>query len=130
MGYNTDFFGSVEVDPPVDLFLATKLRDISASGDGIPDDGISDAPEYGWLQWILNEEGDEISWDGGEKFYDAAEWMKWLIDTHLAPAGHVCNGTIEARGDESDDHWFLIVENNQVYTQQGAVQPTGEREAV
>ena len=127
MGYNTDFSGRVKVVPPVDLFLATKINELATDYRADLPEG---APTYGGLQWVLDEDGAEIRWDYGEKFYDAPQWMKWLIDTYLAPAGHVCNGEIEARGEDYDDHWFLIVRDNSVFTQQAKVQPCGPLEPV
>jgi hypothetical protein len=71
-----------------------------------------------------------LEWDGGEKFYESAEWMKYLIDQFLRPGAvaegqpgfeaftfdHVCNGVIEAQGEDPDDKWKLIVTDNVVKT--------------
>lgn len=88
-----------------------------------------------------------LGWDGGEKFYDSVDWMIYLVDNFLRPhafassdkgrelvelAGeterfshftfdHVLNGIIEAQGEESDDHWRLVVVNNEVSFQQAQV---------
>jgi hypothetical protein len=51
--------------------------------------------------------------------------MKYLIDHFIGDAplaksvlpflkGHICNGNIFAQGDDPDDRWKLVVENNQV----------------
>ena len=80
-----------------------------------------------WCQWV-SLSADEIGWDAGEKFYYSAEWMKYLIDHFLRPGGkaqgeagfeeftfdHVVHGTIEAQGQESEDQWLLVVEDNVV----------------
>lgn len=77
-----------------------------------------------------------LEWDGGEKFYHSPQWMKYLIDHFLRPGAiasrnlrdsagqdpriaeftfdHVCNGTIDAQGEDPDDRWQLIVEDNVV----------------
>jgi hypothetical protein len=90
-----------------------------------------------WCQWIPNDEGTVICWDGGEKFYDAAEWMKYLIDHFLKPgcraavklpflqANHIVNGVIHAQGEDSDDRWDLVVHANSVATQRFAFQAVG-----
>jgi len=67
-----------------------------------------------WCQWVPSEDKMSIEWDGGEKFYSSYEWMVYLIDKVLAPKGYICNGTIEAQGEGTDDHWWLVVKNNKV----------------
>lgn len=90
-----------------------------------------------WCHWSANEAGD-ISWDESEKFYYSVEWMKYVIslfnnqeglpmqDTWVIPAEfqhfteHSFNGVIEAQGEETGDHWFLIVTNSMVTVQTAA----------
>jgi hypothetical protein len=73
-----------------------------------------------WCQWIINEDG-EIEWDQGEKFYNAGDWMIYIIDNFLAPKGYICNGEIFARGEEDDDIWKIVVKDNKVTTVEGSV---------
>lgn len=83
-----------------------------------------------WCNWIPVEQGRAIEWNEGEKFYNAAEWMAYLIDHFLRPGAlasqvdsklfegftfdHIVNGQIEAQGEDSEDRWVLIVEDNEV----------------
>lgn len=78
-----------------------------------------------WCQWQPTDDGTKIEWDGGEKFYNSVEWMQYLIDYFIGdnPLAkkelpflnkHVLHGKIAAHGEDSDDHWFLLVENNKV----------------
>ena len=67
-----------------------------------------------WLDWIITDDGKAIEWNGNEKFYSAEEWMRYIIDSFLAPNGHVCNGRIHAEGEDRDDVWELVVSNNTV----------------
>lgn len=88
-----------------------------------------------WCQWVPTDDGDGLAWDEGEKFYNAAEWMKYLItkllhgdearayvnlhileDERLAhfTFDHVANGTIEADGEDGDDHWAIVVKDSVV----------------
>jgi len=92
-----------------------------------------------WCRWVPTEDGAGIEWDGGEKFYDADRWMAYLIDTFLKSGAtvqgelavpvdgrvyhdaferftfdHVVNGRIEAQGERDDDHWTLVVVDNEV----------------
>lgn len=83
-----------------------------------------------WCQWVASDDGEYIEWDGGEKFYESLAWMKYIIDHFLGASpiaknadskwlsehlqGHVCNGVIEAQGEEANDQWTLVVQNNKV----------------
>ena len=150
MGYTTEFAGTITVDPPLNeqeveflnKFADTRRMhcaqgpyyvDRGGFADQEHEDGVIDynRPPEGqpglWCQWVIGDEGD-IEWDGGEKFYCAAEWMEYIIDHFLKPnciaknalpflqANHTCNGTIEAQGEDMDDRWKLIVTDNVVST--------------
>lgn len=167
MGYTTDFIGRVKIDPPLNAdeisyltsFAETRRMHREAGpyytasdgfrGQGHDGDVIdynSPGPEQPglWCQWVPTEDGTALEWDGGEKFYYAEEWMRYLIDTFLKPDAavyselggehnvdgriypiefnnfafdHVVNGVIEAFGEESGDIWRLTVTNNVVKVQ-------------
>ena len=86
-----------------------------------------------WCQWIPEQNGRVLEWDQGEKFYESEAWMAYLIDHFLKPGAeaqrhglpefehftfdHVLNGVIYAQGEEPDDVWRLIVNDNEVTTQ-------------
>lgn len=156
MGYDTYFSGSITVEPPLNDDEAEWLHKFSesrrmhrklgpyyiggGSGDyGSPDILDSNSPDPSqpglWCQWVPGEDG--LVWDEGEKFYDAEEWMRYIIDEFLKPgatvkqlraadpndplldgvpefADHVCNGTINCEGEENGDLWRIIVTNNEV----------------
>lgn len=157
MGYTTYFSGNVKIDPPLNAdeisylkdFQNTRRRhrtngplfigDTENSGQGAADDVLNnnspDPDQPGlWCQWTPTDDGTTLVWDEGEKFYHAAEWMKYLVENLLAPSavdylidhgtedprlvnftcGHTVNGEIEADGEESDDFWKLIVDDNVV----------------
>lgn len=83
-----------------------------------------------WCQWTPTEDGTAIEWDGGEKFYASEEWMEYIIkhfigSNPIAPTKettlqflkpHTLNGVIEAQGEDDEDHWFLVVEDNEVFS--------------
>lgn len=70
-----------------------------------------------WCQWVPTEDGTALVWDEGEKFYKSAEWLKYLINRYLAPRGYTVNGEVSAQGEDPEDHWFLIADNNTVFVQ-------------
>lgn len=86
-----------------------------------PDDSILDYNQPPrtqpglWCQWVPTEDRNGIEWDGNEKFYHAGEWMLYLIDHILKPAGYVANGVIHAQGEFDDDAWDLCVMDNVVF---------------
>lgn len=69
-----------------------------------------------WCQWIPLEDGSAIKWDGGEKFYDYAKWMRYIIDHFLRPWGIVVNGCIKLEGEDGNDMGKITVLNNTVTT--------------
>lgn len=71
-----------------------------------------------WCQWIPSEDGTEIKWDGGEKFYNYTEWLVYLIHKILKPNGYVLNGSVEWQGEETGDVGEITVKNNKVFTKE------------
>lgn len=147
MGYTTEFSGSISIEPPLnedeiaflEKFARTRRMNRKkgpyfVDGNGFAGQGDDpDIIDYNrpppgqpglWCHWV--PDGDGIEWDGGENFYDSADWMKYIIDHFLRPgahaaselpflqANHTCNGVIKAQGEDIDDRWKLIVEDNEV----------------
>ena len=161
MGYTTEFEGRIKVTPPlsaaevtyINAFADSRRMDRNAGpyfvgGSGMfgqgKDEDINDynKPDMSqpglWCQWVASDNGEYIEWDGGEKFYGAAEWMKYIIDHFIGSnpiakhanskwlaehlQGHECNGVINAFGEERDDIWSIIVQNNNVSVVEETVQ--------
>ncbi len=157
MGYTTDFFGKINVSPPVSEELKNYINTLSQTrrmkrdvnkliemyggkfgyNGSYGEEGEFFAREDGdygqshddsilnyncqpytqhslWLDWIITDDGKAIEWNENEKFYGSEDWMRYIIDSFLAPNGYVCNGCIQAQGEEPDDTWELIVVNNKV----------------
>lgn len=151
MGYHTEFDGSISITPPLNAaeieylnkFADTRRMHRKTAGpyfvkaEGFSGQDFNNAdiidpntPPPGqpglWCQWIPNEDGTAIEWDGGEKFYYSQEWMAYLINHFLQPgaiakealpflqANHVLNGEILAQGEDIRDRWKLVVTNNVV----------------
>jgi hypothetical protein len=47
-----------------------------------------------WCQWIPSEDGLNIEWDDGEKFYNFPQWLEYLIQHFLRPWGYVLAGEV------------------------------------
>lgn len=144
MGYTTDFSGRFELDKPLApkmkkfLTLLNETRRMKRNVDeafGI--DGeffVFGTGSYGqdndntivdfnqqpstqpslWCQWVPNEDGTAIEWDGGEKFYAYSEWLFYLINKILAPNGYTLNGTVIWQGEETGDVGKIHVVDNVV----------------
>ena len=73
-----------------------------------------------WCQWIV-EHGDVqvLQWDGGEKFYNYVEWLKYLINHFFEPWGVLLNGEIDWYGEDRSDIGKIIVKDNVVTVKEG-----------
>lgn len=148
MGYTTSFVGQIVVEPPLNEHEVNYLMKLNETrrmrrvkgpyyvGRDMGPDEILDSnhPDPSqpslYCQWVPNEEGN-LAWDEDEKFYEAEEWMIYIIElfngtslpmreewvlpdefAHFTP--HSFNGTIEAQGEEVGDHWLLIVKDSVV----------------
>jgi hypothetical protein len=74
-----------------------------------------------WCQWEPSEDGTEIHWNGGEKFYDYVEWLEYLIVHFLHPWRYVLNGEVTWQGEDPSDIGKIIVTNNDVIAKRGTV---------
>lgn len=74
-----------------------------------------------WNQWIPNEDGTSIEWDGGEKFYGYVEWLEYIITHFLKPWGYTVNGAVKWSGEDSDDMGAIVVNDNVVNSRQATI---------
>lgn len=73
-----------------------------------------------WCQWVVREVDDGkqiLEWDGGEKFYNYVEWLKYLINHFFEKWGVKLNGEIQWSGEETGDIGKIIVTDNVVKVQ-------------
>lgn len=140
MGYSTDFFGSFKLNKKLDGVTHKLLVDLAntrrmkrdanvvghqygVDGEFYVEDDSKGVLEHNyppstqpglWCQWIPTLSGDEIVWDGNEKFYNYVEWLQYIVDKILKPKGYVLNGTIEYSGEEVDDRGEITVKDNKI----------------
>ena len=69
-----------------------------------------------WCQWVPTDDGMSIEWDGGEKFYNYVDWIKYLIQHFIAPWGFTLNGNVTWHGEDPFDSGVIVVNNNIVTT--------------
>jgi hypothetical protein len=65
---------------------------------------------------VLTEDGRELEWDGGEKFYHYVEWLQYLIENFFSRWGIEINGTVKWQGEDMDDRGRIEVVQNMVNT--------------
>jgi len=108
MGYTTEFWGKINIEPALnekEVAYLLKFSDTRrmargkgeyyVDGTGMAGQGRDpDIIEYNspppeqpglWCQWIPTEDGKAIEWNETEKFYHSAEWMWYLIQNFLKP---------------------------------------------
>lgn len=70
--------------------------DNSDSDSSIIDYNCSPGEQPGlWCQWVITDDCSELEWNGGEKFYDYIEWLKYLIVHFFETWNIKLNGEIE-----------------------------------
>jgi len=116
MGYTTEFSGKFKLNKQIDFNLLKQFEKLN-DGENI---GIEGQIE-GYCQWTPTEDGKAIEWDGGEKFYDYVEWLKWVIDNLLKPKDYIVNGEVEWDGEETGDVGKIIVKDNKVEAKNGKI---------
>jgi hypothetical protein len=92
------------------------------TGDVIDGNNPPDEQPGLWCQWVPDELGKSIQWDGGEKFYSYVEWLQYIVTHFLKPWGYVLEGEVEWRGQSDDDLGLIVVKDNVVSTKQGYVE--------
>ena len=77
--------------------------------DGIGQPGL-------WCQWIIVEEDgvQYLEWDGGEKFYDYVEWLKYLDKHFFKPWNIQLEGEIQWQGEEIGDIGKIIAKDGKI----------------
>lgn len=74
-----------------------------------------------WCQWVIIDGGNTLEWDGGEKFYNYVEWLKYLINRFFSKWSVYLNGEITWEGEDSTDLGKIQVSDNVVKVLTGHV---------
>ncbi len=139
MGYQTDFIGYFQIDPPLGEREAAFINRISGSpflqdpggplrvaneDDEVLRDLLSGAPR-GWSNWTVCRQGCCLSYDGGDKANHMAPWLKFLMATFLTHGAtaegvdgmtcdHVLNGMVVGSRRDTRELYSLTVRDNEV----------------
>lgn len=115
MGYTTDFEGSFIFDKELTNEQIKTIMDFADERH----EG-SKFPGY-YCQWVVNEDGTELEWDGGEKFYNYKEWLEYLIKNFFIPWGVTLTGSVEWSGEESGDIGIIMLVKNVMVVKNGYI---------
>jgi hypothetical protein len=122
MGYTTDFIGEFKLNRKLDSITHNFLNNV------VDYNCPPEIQPSSWCQWIPTEDGMAIVWDGGEKFYEYVDWIKYLITKVLAPAGYILNGEVEWQGEDREDMGKIVITNNVVKIQTATITFEDEKE--
>lgn len=125
MGYSTEFSGGFKLNRELTHKEWIELRKLGKVYERTEYEKYTDPPETipgSYLQWVPNEDGTEIVWNGVEKFYDYIHWLRWLIKHYLKPHGLVLNGEIRWQGEDIEDVGMIVVVDNKVTTRKLVVE--------
>ena len=74
-----------------------------------------------WCQWVPTEDGKHIEHDGGEKFCDYVEWLRYLVEHFIEPWGYKLNGQVKWNGEDSEDMGLIVCKNNKITVKQAVI---------
>lgn len=119
MGYTTKFTGKFAIvmkedsdadDFQLELAISTLEAWLCRNHAG-----LKAAEKYGistrWCDWMVTVEGVKpyLKWNGSEKSYNMYEWLHFINDKFLAPAGLTLEGMVYAQGEEHTDQWAISI---------------------
>lgn len=120
-----------EIKKPIDnkYSLHMEMRRYPTDGSDVIDHNRPHDGKPGlWCRWTVNDEGSAIIWNGHEDFYNAADWLAYLINHFIGTQPmargattltflntHTLNGVIE--GIEEGEKIRITVKDNIVKTE-------------
>lgn len=139
MGYQTDYVGYLEIEPPLGPREISFINRISGSlflqgiegslrvadeDDAILRELVASAPR-GWSNWTVCPQGCCLSYDGGDKANHMVPWLKFLMATFLVPGAiaegiigfacdHVLTGMVVGSRRDTRELFSITVRNNEV----------------
>jgi len=81
-----------------------------------------------WCGWCIENNGSELMWDGGEKFYNYVEWLNYIFTHFFKPWGIKAKGEIHWYGEDRTDMGKIKVRDNEVFIFSGEVKFEDEDE--
>jgi hypothetical protein len=67
-----------------------------------------------WCKWRVNDRGDKLEHNGGEKFDGYVEWLDYLVEHFFSPWGVKINGSVTYEGDAAVDAGMIEIIDNRI----------------
>jgi hypothetical protein len=67
-----------------------------------------------WCKWRVNDRGDRLEHNGGEKFDGYVEWLDYLVEHFFSPWGVKINGLVRYEGDVPVDSGTIEIIDNRI----------------
>lgn len=143
MGYQTSFWGEIRLSPPLDrqtvrlLVAFSEKRHCNVWGEhenstlpvNIADPRVIDynkphpkLPSL-WCDWFPSPAGDKLVLKGS-RIYRYTEWLAYLMQNFIIPAGSGVYGTLRWCGENAEDFGTIMAVGNQIFVD-GAVTHAG-----
>lgn len=74
-----------------------------------------------WCKWTVSDDGTELLWDEGEKFYNYVEWLQYLIKNFFDVWGYKLTGEISWYGEDREDMGIIEVADSVVTVKNGKI---------
>jgi hypothetical protein len=107
MGYNTVLKGSFSIDKPLKPEHKEIFEHIYKKAHN------SNIMPSKFCQWKIDSEGQNISWDGIEKFYHFEKWIAFIV-TILEPMGYKINGKVFWIAENKGDVGTIKIKDNSI----------------
>ena len=106
MGYTTTFYGKFKLSRKLTDEEFTILINFSnASHNHI------DHPNNR-CSWAPSLDGKNFEWNGVEKFYNAIEWLEFVIDKFFEPWDILLNGDVKWKGEDENDKGIISIKDS------------------
>ena len=110
MGYHTDLFGEIAVEPPMPAGLVARMKQYHDTEH--VEYPVGDHSQY--CPWAPKEDGSALVWDEADKPYQYVQWLEHLIKMFLVPDAYKASGEVDWQGQDRDDRGRIYVWNNRV----------------
>jgi hypothetical protein len=67
-----------------------------------------------WCKWRVNDRGDRLEHNGGEKFDEYVEWLDYLVEHFFSPWGVRIDGSVKYGGDVPVDSGTIEIIDNRI----------------
>jgi len=113
MGYSTTFKGGIKPNRELKASEIAYIQELFKFNPRGGDYSKSSPFEFYYIDLEFNDNFTSFGWNGSEKSYGMRQQVQYVIDETIKKFPDIIfNGEFTAQGEEYDDKWKLIVEDN------------------